>query len=172
MNIKIAELDLRKGEPLSFTHTLDPVELKNRHQEVRGLTPVETTGEAAKLGDLYYVKGEMEADVSFVCSRCLKPFTQHMRIPFAETFASKEAQSEVDEDSDIHLLEKDEIELAPLLEEDFLLAMPTFPLCAEDCQGLCPSCGINRNDASCNCNTERIDPRLAGLADFFAKDKE
>jgi len=172
VNIKITELDHRKGEPLSFRLTLDPVELKNRHQEVRGLTPVETTGEAAKLGELYYVKGEMDTDVNFVCARCLKPFTEHMSIPFSETFTTNESEVNMDEDSEIHLLEGDEIELTPLLQEDFLLAMPTFPLCEEDCQGLCPSCGINRNEGSCSCNTERIDPRLAGLADFFAKDKE
>lgn len=172
MNIKITELDHRKGEPLPFRLTLDPIELKNRHQEVRGLTPVETTGEAAKLGSLYYVKGEMAADVNFVCARCLKPFTEHMAIPFAETFATEESEVELDEDSEVHLLERDEIELEPLLQEDFLLAMPAFPLCGEDCQGLCPSCGINRNEASCNCNTQRIDPRLAGLADFFAKEQE
>ncbi|NGQ93880.1 DUF177 domain-containing protein [Brevibacillus sp. SYP-B805] len=172
MNIKLVDLDHRKGEPLAFQVTLDPAELKERHQEIRGLTTVETKGEAAKLGNLYHVKGAMEANVDFVCARCLKPFTEHMIVPFAETFATPEAGSEVDEESDIHLLEGEVIELNPLLQEDFLLAMPSFPLCAEDCEGLCPVCGINRNEGRCSCDTRRIDPRLAALADFFGKDEE
>lgn len=172
LNIKLTELDHRKGEPLSFQLTLDPGELKNRHQEIRGLRPVNVVGEAEKLGDLYYVRGTMDADVDFVCARCLTPFTQHVTIPFSETFAADESVIEMDEDSEVHLLESDEIELLPLLQEDFLLEIPTFPLCDEDCKGLCSSCGVNLNEETCNCDTRRIDPRLAGLADFFAKNQD
>lgn len=167
MNIKLAELDHRKGEPLPFRLTLDASELKNRHQEIRGITPVDAQGEAAKLGNLYYVKGEMKADVHFVCARCLKPFTQHADVPFSETFSAMDDPAEEDEDSDILPLEGDEIELDTILQEDFLLAMPAFPLCEEDCKGLCPTCGVNLNEKTCGCKNERIDPRLAGLADLF-----
>lgn len=168
MNIKLAELEHRKGEPLPFQLKLDGAELKNRHQEIRGITPVAAEGEAVKLGNLYYVKGEMKADVNFICSRCLNPFTHHASISFAETFAmSDDPDLEVDEESDILPLEGDQIELDSLLQEDFLLAMPTFPLCEEDCKGLCPTCGVNRNEVPCICKNERIDPRLAGLADLF-----
>jgi len=167
VNIKRVELDHRKEEPLSFRLTLDPEEVKRRHQEIRGLTPVQAEGEAAKLGNLYYVKGSMSADVTFVCARCLKRFTEHVVVPFSETFAAADSGEMLDEESDILPLEGEEIELDPLLQEDFLLAMPSFPLCEEDCKGLCPTCGVNRNDQPCSCKNERIDPRLAGLADFF-----
>lgn len=172
MNIRVSELDHRKGEPLLFQVTLDPAEIKSRHQEIRSVTPVETSGEAAKLGNMYYVSGKMDADVSFVCSRCLSPFTQHYHVPFSESFTTDESLVEDVEDSDVQLLEEEEIELDPLLAEDFLLAMPTFPLCSEDCKGLCPTCGTNRNETPCSCKNERIDPRLAGLADFFNKGQE
>ncbi|QQE76074.1 DUF177 domain-containing protein [Brevibacillus composti] len=171
MNIKIADLDRREGEPLAFRLTLDPDELKARHQEIRGLTPVETKGEAAKLGDLYYINGDMQADVKFVCARCLRPFEQHVAIPFSETFAPAESLLADEEDSEILPLESDEIELAPLLQENFLLDIPAFPLCEDDCKGLCPTCGVNRNEQPCSCKNERIDPRLAGLADFFKDSK-
>ncbi|USG67732.1 YceD family protein [Brevibacillus ruminantium] len=167
MNIKIADLEHRKGEPLRFQLTLDADELKRRHQEIRGLTPVQTSGEAAKLGDLYYVNGNMQADVDFVCSRCLRPFKEHVEVPFSETFAEEGSELIDDEDSEILSLEGDEIELVPLLQENFLLDIPSFPLCTDDCQGLCPTCGVNRNEQACSCKNERIDPRLAGLADFF-----
>lgn len=171
MIIRLSELDHRKGEPLPFQVTLDPVEIKSRHQEIRAVTPVEAAGEAAKLGNLYYVNGKMEADVNFVCARCLSPFTQHMHVPFSESFTTDESLV-LDEDSDVQLLEAEEIELDPLLAEDFLVEIPTFPLCSEDCKGLCPTCGVNRNDQPCSCKNERIDPRLAGLADFFQKNNE
>lgn len=170
MNIKLTELDHRKGEALPFHTTLDPQELKSRHQEITDLSQVNASGEAALLGGLYYVKGKMEADVDFVCARCLKPFREHMNVPFDETFASDKSDVDYDEDSDIHLISGDEIELDPILQEDFLLALPIIPLCEEDCQGLCPTCGTNWNEKKCSCNNERIDPRLAGLADLFKKE--
>ncbi|MED4780652.1 YceD family protein [Brevibacillus choshinensis] len=168
MNIKLTELEHRKGEPLPFQLTLDATELKKRHHEIRGITPVEAKGEAVQLGNLYYVKGDLKADVDFICARCLNPFTHHASVAFSETFAPEDDPIlREDEDSDILPLEGDEIQLDSLLQEDFLLAMPIFPLCEEDCKGLCPTCGVNRNEVACICTNERIDPRLAGLADLF-----
>ena len=44
------------------------------------------------------------------------------------------------------------------------LAMPVRILCSEDCAGLCPSCGANRNLVEeCGCEPE-IDPRWSALA--------
>ena len=50
-----------------------------------------------------------------------------------------------------------------MLREQFYLALPMQPLCRPDCQGLCPSCGIDRNVDTCQCKTEWIDPRLSVL---------
>jgi len=172
MNIKLADLERRNGEPLPFKATLNEVDLKSRHHEIRSMTPVEAEGEAVQLGNLYYVTGKMKADVNFICARCLNPFTHHAAVSFSETFAPEDDPVlGEDEDSDILPLEGDEIELDALLQEDFLLAMPTFPLCEDDCKGLCPTCGVNRNEVACSCKNERIDPRLAGLADFFKDSK-
>ena len=40
-------------------------------------------------------------------------------------------------------------------------------LCAADCRGLCPMCGVNRNTATCDCDTQRVDPRLQVLAQLL-----
>ena len=50
-----------------------------------------------------------------------------------------------------------------LLREQFYLALPMKPLCQEDCRGLCPQCGVNRNTGTCDCNVQWEDPRLAAL---------
>ena len=41
--------------------------------------------------------------------------------------------------------------------------LPLVPLCADDCLGLCPSCGANRNDDPCDCGNEARDPRWDDL---------
>ena len=58
-------------------------------------------------------------------------------------------------------------ELSEMLEMDF----PSKILCREDCRGLCPKCGANRNHGSCSCPEKEVDPRLAPLAKLLEKYK-
>ena len=37
------------------------------------------------------------------------------------------------------------------LRAEILLELPTNILCSEDCKGLCPHCGVNLNESTCNC---------------------
>jgi uncharacterized protein len=50
-----------------------------------------------------------------------------------------------------------------LVYEQVFLALPTRPLCDEECRGLCPQCGVNRNAGQCSCTVDAGDPRLAVL---------
>jgi uncharacterized protein len=44
-----------------------------------------------------------------------------------------------------------EIDLTRFLREVVALALPVQPLCREDCRGLCPRCGADRNLERCAC---------------------
>jgi len=65
--------------------------------------------------------------------------------------------------------EKDELDLNVLVETETTLALPMKPLCREDCLGLCPVCGGNRNVVTCGCRDRAPDPRLAVLKDLAAR---
>jgi uncharacterized protein len=51
--------------------------------------------------------------------------------------------------------------MAPLIAEQVMLALPTRPLCSENCRGLCGKCGANLNGDACNCADVDSDPRMA-----------
>ena len=59
-----------------------------------------------------------------------------------------------------------QIDLAPVVREYVLLDLPDAPLCKDDCAGICPNCGIDRNLAGCDCDTAPVDPRWSGLDDL------
>ena len=59
------------------------------------------------------------------------------------------------------------IDLAPLVRELGILALPIRPLCKSDCAGLCQECGQNLNEADCGCETDDIDPRFAKLRELL-----
>jgi uncharacterized protein len=58
------------------------------------------------------------------------------------------------------------IDVDEIVKEQILLAVPTRMLCREDCKGICPECGADKNTGECNCVTDEIDPRWAALKDL------
>jgi uncharacterized protein len=57
----------------------------------------------------------------------------------------------------------DQLDLALLARDAVVLELPQVPLCREDCQGLCPYCGANRNEIDCGHDLVPTDPRWAAL---------
>ena len=109
-----------------------------------------------------------------LCARCLEPVEQ----PLEGTFDLIFRPGGVDNAPGEHAITEDETEigyyeqsgllLEDAVREQVLLTLPGRTLCREDCKGLCPHCGINRNLASCECVEKPIDPRLAPLAGIAA----
>ena len=60
-----------------------------------------------------------------------------------------------EDDLGLGFYEGDEIDLTPLVHEQTMLALPTRPLCGEECRGLCPRCGVNLNAGPCACPRRR-----------------
>jgi uncharacterized protein len=106
------------------------------------------------------VQVELEADSLVECGRCLTEFQQHLAIDFAELYAfSLKTVTE----SGLILPENGKIDLAPLVREEMQLAIPINPVCQPDCKGLCPVCGENLNETTCDHSQDEIDPRLDKL---------
>lgn len=116
------------------------------------------------------VHGEIRATVPQVCGRCLEPFPARVRagvdvrlVPRPATADNVELASD---DLDVDFYLKDELDLSALIETETTLALPMKPLCRDDCLGLCPVCGGNRNVTACACAARATGPRLAVLKDL------
>jgi uncharacterized protein len=55
------------------------------------------------------------------------------------------------------------LDLGEDVRQFLILAVPQKLLCRDDCKGLCPECGVNRNKVQCECTTQEIDSRWEGL---------
>jgi uncharacterized protein len=65
------------------------------------------------------------------------------------------------------------VDLEPMLREVIVLEFPMAPVvCRDDCKGLCPECGVNRNEVDCDCDTEVKDLRWAALEDIKFEEDE
>jgi len=103
-------------------------------------------------------RGQVEAPWHGVCRRCSTPVLGMSSVSVDERFVDHR----LDGDEEVYLIEDDFIDLAPLAHDAIFLDLPLAPLCREDCKGLCPFCGIDRNEATCACQAP-IDSRWATL---------
>ncbi len=104
------------------------------------------------------VRGTVAATWEAACSRCLAPVGGELSVPVGELYERHPLEGET-----YLLAEDDVIDLEPMIRDALLLELPAVPLCRADCQGLCPSCGVDRNLASCECAGSEPDPRWAAL---------
>ena len=122
--------------------------------------------------DKYSLAGRLVTTVRRECCRCLEPFDVPTAVDIHVRYLphrvnTGEGEHEIsEEDLSIAFYRDDEIDLGGLVREQLQLAAPMKPLCDDDCRGLCPMCGINRNREACGCDTKWRDPRLEPLRAF------
>jgi uncharacterized protein len=109
---------------------------------------------------------DFKASISLECVRCLTSFQQTLNINFTELYAFSQRYVT---DSGLIMPETGIIDLSPVLREYILLEIPISPLCQPDCNGLCPICGNNLNESTCNHEDDSGDPRLASLKSLLDK---
>jgi uncharacterized protein len=156
-------------EPVSFDERLT-VEAERLGSEVL-TSPVEVRldGEARPHGGSLTVFGRFRATSELICSRCLEAVPWSVDESYSVEYRRTPATANEDEvgleedDLDVVFLDEEALDLVDLAAEQILLAMPMRILCDENCAGLCPTCGANRNgDGACECPPE-VDPRWRAL---------
>jgi uncharacterized protein len=158
----------------SYSETFDlPLEDAVEHwgQEYVPLGPVSATIESSFANGKILTRVSVLAGFSVPCSRCLSEtglaITGELRYLFASRPLKDENSGEDPEDGDADVISLDsfqaEIDFVPYVWETLLLHLPERAFCKDDCKGLCPICGQNRNEADCCCGEDDADPRLAVL---------
>lgn len=132
---------------------------------IESAKPVRLEGQVYKVEDDILVDVTYEVELKLSCDRCLKDVT--MKIEGRITRDILEEQHQDPDHEAMQILIDHKLDLQYVLKEDLLLNMPMQVLCDPECQGLCPVCGADLNTDPCDCDNEKIDPRLEGLKDFF-----
>lgn len=108
------------------------------------LTDFSGTARVSRTPQGIFVQGDFQGKAPAECVRCLTDFQQPLKTSFEDLYAfDKRSVTE----SGLILPEDANIDLEPLVRDYLLVEMPISPLCREDCQGLCPFCGQNLNEA-------------------------
>lgn len=170
-------LDAILDEPIAFVFELDfSLEALDR-EPLLEISPVRFQGEVSRIERGYALEGRLAYRGKLECSRCLVAYPFQTREDFSlllykGRMAGKPGEEEValeKEDLDAYFYEDPVISVAPIVEERIQMAIPMKPLCREDCKGLCPQCGQDRNAGDCGCVAEVVDPRWEPLKSLKQK---
>jgi len=169
MFLSIKELELKK---VRFDETLEPGKIDFSGEHLQQATPLHAAGTAELLAHTdgeVRVQGRYTAEMTAQCDRCLG----RARFPLDAGFdlfyrpvsvIAREEEVAIDEgEAEIGFYEGGGIELADILREQVLLALPMQRVCSDVCKGICPVCGKNRNETACDCKMESADDRWGAL---------
>lgn len=92
------------------------------------------------------------------CRRCLAPTGGELKTEVKELFRLGGGQ-----DEGTYPVLEDHVNLREMVLDALFAALPATPLCQEECAGLCPHCGTNRNTGTCDCTVDVSDPRWSAL---------
>jgi uncharacterized protein len=149
--------------------------------------PLSASLTANYAGENIVVRVELEGDFTLPCSRCLEETGLAIKGDMRYLFTLRstaveekrrgrrnEADDEDESDGDVDVIEIDPyhvvLDLAPYVWETMILSLPERVLCGDDCLGLCPICGLDRNIRDCGCAVNDTDPRFAVLRDLETLD--
>ena len=88
--------------------------------------------------DILIVRGTVTIPLKAQCARCTQIFSTSVTDSgFLRDFSGIQGTEEVD--------------VTEAIREALILSLPHFPLCDEECKGLCAHCGKDLNEGPCNC---------------------
>jgi uncharacterized protein len=171
--ISVKELELKK---VHFDVAFPPGEIDfvDDGDRLSQANPLQAEGSAEllphTLGEIR-VRGHLAVTMRCDCNRCLEPAEFPIDSSFdlfyrpAEVVDDEdEAEVEIDEgEAEIAFYEGGGVELKDVLREHVMLSMPMQRVCREDCRGMCPICGQNRNLINCGCEAKLVDDRWSAL---------
>lgn len=106
------------------------------------------------------ITGKIEGFLEVDCHRCLQPFSYPLDEEVdvylvEENHAGQEEEKELESEELVYeFFDGEVIDIDQLVAEQMFLALPVKVLCSEDCRGICPRCGVNRNLEECRCGPE------------------
>lgn len=157
LKINIASVLRNEGASKPFSETVELGEFELMGSTLKFQNPLSVNGKILNIGGTLEISAQIDGEYATQCSRCGEDVTMTLS---AELFESVESDFS-DIDDECISISGNVIDISGSVNACIFNSIPLQFLCSEECKGLCPVCGVNRNKQKCNCETEVYDPRFA-----------
>lgn len=127
----------KDGVPVEVSGDYEPHKLELDTVDLKFEDKLHLNGTILKEQAAITFSGRLNSRIRRICGRCLSEAGETLDVPFQFFYDATDDQ-EIDTLDDIR--------------ETVLLDQPMTFLCKSDCLGLCPVCGVNRNETRCKCD--------------------
>jgi uncharacterized protein len=171
--LNLRELEIRK---VQFDEDFPAGEIDFDSNQLRQIGPLRATGAAELLNNTLgeiRVRGHVNAEIEMACDRCLEPVQHSIDNDFDLFYRPAPEEGGVPHDlaigpgeAEIGYYEGIGMELSDVIREYVLLTLPMQSICRDECAGICPKCGKNRNAGECGCVQEQVNDRWSALRNW------
>lgn len=147
-------------EVLDTEIQLDIEKIEYDYNDITFNKPLVFKGNLHNINKILTVEGSVNVEFDIHCYLCNEQYIYSQVIEIKEVFRQSPEEEEYD-------ILSDKIDLEKAVIDNIILQLPTQFVCKSDCKGMCQVCGKNKNLENCDCNYEKIDPRLEKLKDLL-----
>jgi uncharacterized protein len=155
--MKIRLVDYKEFTPAEVEENYDPKQLDIEFVDLQYAKPLHLEGTVEKGLDTVAFRGHIVSEIEHTCGRCLNKIKSSFDKPFELFYETKGKES---------------VETIDDIRELLILEHPLAYVCSEKCKGLCPHCGINRNESQCRCESEISSNPFSQLKNILNRRKE
>jgi len=168
MFIHLSDVFTSEGKRLDVDAELEATGFDNGRErfEITRSSPVSIVITHLEAGRIL-VKADLRLTLRAACDRCLAEVPVRLELRTERIVLSPELAADAKEADDQGFVDGYELDVEALAHDMIIGNWPAKILCREDCKGICPVCGQNRNLKDCGCDSFVPDPRMAAIQDIF-----
>jgi len=154
MLIDIRSLTRQAGTSIELDLEIGPEAFGLLREDLSLESPVAFTGQLMHTDHgILILTGTMKAKLAGICARCLQPVPLMIETSLNETFEPEDQKTGSDEEqpSEAYGHTGLALEIDQVLRDNLIPLLPVRLICRDDCAGLCPVCGVDRNVNPCDC---------------------
>ena len=137
--MKIVLSNFKNNKSLVLEEEINPEDLELDIGMMHFPDPLRLKVEAWKSDSDLTVDAHIEGERNFTCSLCLEEFNNLFEKDFTLHYDIKG---------------RDSVMIDQEIRDEIILDHPIRILCSPQCRGLCPFCGVNLNQETCDCKKD------------------
>lgn len=163
MKIDVSSIVKINGASLDVKFDEAIAELNNLESGFVFTDAVKFEGVLTNASGVLKLNGSLKVAYSTKCSRCVKDIEDNLELKIREDIIEGSETADVD----AYTYNDNYILLDSILKDNIILNLPVKKVCDDNCKGLCPRCGTNLNEKTCDCKDDYINPQMEALKKFF-----